>query len=143
MRKHRDLYSLAENDMREEIQGRKRQYENRMEKIRMVKEIAQQEEAPLECIEEVEKTSPSESLETLETEMLKDNQNYLEMIEHGKDIDTIIYKGIVREESLTKERKHSLDLYRKQRPRFNIANVELRIWQGQNGNIVTKMVTWQ
>jgi len=64
MRKHRDLYSLAENDMREEIQERKRQYENRMEKIRMVKEIAQQEEAPLECIEEVEKTSPSETLET-------------------------------------------------------------------------------
>ena len=138
MRKHRDLYSLAENDMREEIQERKRQYENRMEKIRMIKEIAQQEEAPLECIEEVEKTSPSETLETLEKEMLKDNQNYLEMIEHGKDIDTIIYKGIVREESLTKERKHSLDLYRKQRPRFDIASVELRIWQGQALSLIEK-----
>ena len=56
MRKHRDLYSLAENDMREEIQKRKRQYENRLERIQLVKEIAQQEEAPLECIEEVEKT---------------------------------------------------------------------------------------
>ena len=75
MRKHRDLYSLAENDLREEIQERKRQYENRMERIRLVKEIAQEEEAPLECIEEVEETSLSERLETLETEMLKDNQN--------------------------------------------------------------------
>ena len=37
----------------------------------------------------------------------------------------------MREESLTKERKSSLDLYRKQRPRFDIANMELRIWQEQ------------
>ena len=51
MRKHRDLYSLAENDLREEIQERKRQYENRMERIRLIKEIAQEEEAPLKCIE--------------------------------------------------------------------------------------------
>ena len=80
MRKHRDLYSLAESDMREEIQEWKRQYENRMERIRLIKEIAQQEDAPLEWIEEVEKNSPSETLETLETEMLKDNQKYLDMV---------------------------------------------------------------
>ena len=66
MRKHRDIYSLAENDMREEIQERKRQYENRKKIIRLIKEIAQQEEAPLECIEEVEKTSSPETVETLQ-----------------------------------------------------------------------------
>ena len=129
MRKHRDLYSLAENEMREEIQERKRRYEDRLERIRLVKEIAQQEEAPWECIEEVEKTSPSESLETLETEMLKDNQNYLEMIEHGKNIATIIDKGVVQEESLTKGRKHALDLYRQQQVRLDISTAELRPWQ--------------
>ena len=64
MRKHRDLYSLAENDLREEIQERTRQYENRMERIRLVKDIAQEEEAPLGCIEGVEETSLSETLET-------------------------------------------------------------------------------
>ena len=48
MRKHRDIYSLAENEMREEIQERKRRYEDRLERIRLVKEIAQQEEAPWE-----------------------------------------------------------------------------------------------
>ena len=100
-----------------------------MERIRLVKEIAQQEEAPWECIEEVEKTSPSESLETLETEMLKDNQNYLEMIEHGKNIATIIDKGVVQEESLTKGRKHALDLYRQQQVRLDISTAELRPWQ--------------
>ena len=138
MRKHRDLYSLAENDLREEIQERKRQYENRMERIRLVKEIAQEEEAPLECIEEVEETSLSERLETLETEMLKDNQKYLEMIDHGKNIASIIDKGIVREESLSKNRKYAFDLYRKQRPRFDIANMELRSWQEQALTIIEK-----
>jgi len=58
MRKHKDLYSLDEEDMREEIQQRKRQYENRMEIIRLAREIAQQEEAPLECFEEEEKILP-------------------------------------------------------------------------------------
>ena len=129
MRKHRDLYSLAENDMREEIQERKRQYENRMERIRLIKEIAQQEDAPFECIEEVEKNSPSETLETLETEMLKDNQKYLDMVEHGKDIATIIDKGIVQEESLTKGRKNALDLYRQQHVCLDISTAELRPWQ--------------
>ena len=138
MRKHRDLYSLAENDLREEIQERKRQYKNRMERLQLVKEIAQEEQAPLECIKEVEETSPSETLETLETEMLKDNQKYLEMIDHGKNIASIIDKGIVREESLSKERKYAVDLYRKQRPRFDIANMELRSWQEQALTIIEK-----
>ena len=129
MKKHRDLYSLEENDMREEIQERKRRYENRLERIRLVKEIAQQEEAPFECIEEVEKNSPSETLETLETAMLKDNQKYLDMVEHGKDIATIIDKGIVQEESLAKGRKYALDLYRQQQVRLDISTAELRPWQ--------------
>ena len=52
MRKHRDLYSLDEKDMREEIKERKRQYENREERTRLAREIAQQEDAPLECIDD-------------------------------------------------------------------------------------------
>ena len=126
MRKHRDLHSLAEKDMREEIKARKRQYENKLERIRLVKEIAQQEEAPLECIEEIEKTNIEENLET---EMLKDNQKYLDMIEYGKKVANILDKGIVREESLSKDRKQCLDLYRKQEPKFDLSSVQLRTWQ--------------
>ena len=70
--------------------------------------------------------------------MLKDNQKYLEMIDHGKNIASIIDKGIVREESLSKDRKYALDLYRKQRPRFDIANMELRSWQEQALTIIEK-----
>ena len=49
---HKDLYSLDENEIRDEIKERKRQYENREERRRLVHEIALQEGAPLECIEE-------------------------------------------------------------------------------------------
>ena len=67
----------------------------------------------------------------LEKDLLKDNQLYLERIELGKKIAIILDKGVIREESLTKERKVSLDLYRRQRPRFDIATMELRPWQEQ------------
>ena len=65
----------------------------------------------------------------LEEDLLKDNQVYLERIELGKKIAVILEKGIIHEESLTKERKVALDLYRRQRPRFDIVNMHLRPWQ--------------
>ena len=37
MRKHKDLYSLDENDIREEIKHRKRQHQNREERKRLVR----------------------------------------------------------------------------------------------------------
>ena len=40
-------------------------------------------------------------------------------------------KGVVPEASLTREYKIALDLYRKQRPKFDIVNKELRPWQEQ------------
>ena len=89
MGKHRDLYSLEEDDMREEIKERKRQYEIREERTRLAIEIAQQEGASLECIKE--QTSPATKtlidIETLEVEMFKDNQKYLENIELGKQVN--------------------------------------------------------
>ena len=38
-------------------------------------------------------------------------------------------EGTIREESLTKERKLALDLYRRQEPRFDISVAQLRPWQ--------------
>ena len=79
MRKHRDLYSLDENGMREEIKERKRKHEDREARKQLVLEIAQQENAPLECIEV--KTSPPKTpldIETLKEELLQDNQDYLD-----------------------------------------------------------------
>ena len=52
MRKHRDIYSLDEKDMREEIKERKRQYDNKEARKRLAREIALQENAPMSCIKE-------------------------------------------------------------------------------------------
>ena len=61
--------------------------------------------------------------------MLDDNQYHLDKIELGKHVATIIDKGTVREESLARNRKEALDVYRKQKPRIDIQHVELRLWQ--------------
>ena len=137
MRRHRDLYSLDENGMREEIKERKRKYEDREERKRLVLEIVQQENAPLECIQV--QSSPAKTpldIETLEEELLQDNQDYLENIEVGKQINTIIDKGVVREESLSRHRKDALDLYRKQKPTRDMLQVELRPWQQELMEII-------
>ena len=75
--------------------------------------------------------SPKSTLDTtnLEEELLQDNRDYLDNIELGKQINTIIDKGVVQEESLSKHRKDALDLYRKQKPTRDMFQVELRPWQ--------------
>ena len=133
MRKHRDIYSLDEKDMREEIKERKRQYDNKEARKRLAREIALQENAPMSCIKEDQEyiVNTLVDKESLEKDMCQDNQKYLENIELGKTISAILDIGVIREESLTKERKVILDLYRKQRPRFDIVSMELRPWQEQ------------
>ena len=120
MRKHRDLYSLDENDIRGEIKERKRQYENREERKRLVREIALQENAPIACIEDQACTinTPVDS-EHLEEDMLQDNQKYIDTIDLGKQVNSVIDKAVVQEESLSKPRKDALDLYRKQKAKIN------------------------
>ena len=73
--------------------------------------------------------SPPVEVIELESETLVDNEKYLSMIELGNRIMEILHKGIVHEESLDKENKEALDLYRKQIPRMDIDSVELRKWQ--------------
>ena len=65
----------------------------------------------------------------LEKSLLSDNQLYLEKIELGRNISTILDKGTIQEESLTKERKLALDIFRKQEPRCDISAMHLRPWQ--------------
>ena len=122
---HRDLYSLDEKEMREEIKDRKRQYDNKEERKRLVREIAQQENAPLECIAD----QTVRDTNSLKEELLQDNQEYLDKIELGKKIGLIIDEGVVQEESLTRVRKEAMCLFRKQMPKIDIHLVELRPWQ--------------
>ena len=144
MRKHRDLYSLDEEALREEIKERKRKYEDREKRKHLVLEIIEQEQVPLECCEISSTTNLRTS--TLRQDMLQDNQDYLDKIELGKQIIVIINEGVVKEESLSKSRKEALHLYRKQTPMRNMIQVELRQWQQELMNMITtpteRQVIW-
>ena len=47
-------------------------------------------------------------------------------------------KGTVLEESLSRDRKNALDIYRKQKPSINIRKAHLRVWQQQLLTLIKK-----
>ena len=118
---HRDILSMTDDEIREELRARHVTRVYREEKHQRIEEIAQQENIPIElCVQ----TSSSKSKD-LEEELLQTNQEYLEKIELGKEIALIIDKGTVREESLKRNYKEALDLHRKQKPRTDIQTTQL------------------
>ena len=129
-RAHDDILNMSKEEAREELRNRNAVYIQREEKRQKIQEIAEEEGIPLiHCSNVV----PVYKLDTtdLEQELLEDNQLYLNKIELGKQIGSIIDKGVVLQESLSRERKEALDLYRKHRPKLDISTVELRPWQEQ------------
>ena len=134
---HKDILSMNDDEIRQELRVRNANRVFREEQRQKVEEIAQKENIPLELCTH----SPSlpADLSSLEEELLKTNQEYLDKIELGKRIAIIIDKGVVCEESLIKSYKDALDLYRKQKPRIdNIQFVQLRPWQAELMKIVLK-----
>lgn len=124
---HTDLLSLTDERVIEELKLRQTVQMEREERRQKIEEIARKEGIPTPM-----EIATTEREEDLREDILRDNQYYLEKVELGKKIDAILSEGIVYEESLSKERKQALDLYRKQRPRFDeILNVKLRPWQEQ------------
>ena len=121
---HTDLLSLNDEEVIEELKSRQSVQMEREERRQKIEELARKEGIPTP-----KDISVAESEEDLREDLLRDNKYYLEKIELGKKIDDIMSEGVILEESLTKERKLALDLYRKQRPRFNILDVKLRPWQ--------------
>ena len=115
---------MNEDEVREELTARHAVSLAREEKRQKIEEMARKEGIPLSK-DIIDNGDDGD----LEDDLLKDNQLYLERIELGKKIAAILDKGVIREESLTKERKVALELYRRQRPRCDIANMELRPWQ--------------
>ena len=123
---HKDLLSLPEEEVKEELRARHATQLEREAKRQRIEEIAAEE--GLSIPKEISDTQTLDK-ENLRENLLRDNQLYMEKIELGKNISSIMDEGIVREESLTKDRKLALDLYRRQEPRFDISVVQLRPWQ--------------
>ena len=88
---HKDILSMTEEEVREELRARDAARVSREERRQKVEEIAQQEGIPIDlCIESREDAF---IITSLENEMLQDNQEYLDKIELGERVATIIDKG--------------------------------------------------
>ena len=129
MKTHRDIHHLEDNELRNEIKRRKKIHEINKERIQYVKKVAAEEGYDFNNIN-IDKTNLRES-------MLRDNKNYLETIDMGKQIHEIVDEGIVHEESLVKYRKDALKLYLKQKPTRDMTQVELRPWQQELNEIIS------
>ena len=130
MLKHRELHSLDEDEIREEIKRRKKLRETREEREQLVRQIAEEEGLPPEyCDIEV-----SDALRpiSIEKELMDDDRVYTRKIEHGRIIASVLEKGSAREDSLSKNNREVLKLYRKQvSMRNQLSSTELRLWQQQ------------
>jgi len=129
MLKHRELNTLDEDEIRDEIKRRKKLRETREDREQLIIQIAAEEGLPAEyCDIEV-----SDALNpiSVEKEIMDDDQIYTRKIERGKIITNILEKGNAREESLSKSNREVLNLYRKQMSTRNMCNIELRPWQQQ------------
>ena len=118
MKKHRELYMLDEDEIRNEIKRRKILHETREEREKLVQKIAQEEGYHADNI----------SSSSIEKELMNDNQVYTRKIEYGKTIATILEKGTIQEESLSRDNMEALKLFRKQMI-SNLQHPQLRQWQ--------------
>ena len=127
-RTHQDLLTMSDEDVVNELRARKATQVLREKRKQEIEELAQRENIPLDHCKGL--TSPTTQLSIdLEDILMKDNQEYLEKIDLGNKVAAIIDKGVVKEESLRKEYGEALQLYRKQKPRVEIAEAKLCPWQ--------------
>ena len=127
MKRHKDLLSLPDEDIEEELKKRHEEKVERGKKRQKVISIA--ESLGVSTPEELNEGELDDEEETLHQQLLNDKKLYFEKIELGEQISKYLTVDAIPEESLSKERKFALDLYRKQQVRLDISTVELRPWQ--------------
>ena len=125
---HTDLLSLPENKIHAELTKRKIIEDKREERIQLIKKIAIEKDLSPDLLNLPTTTS---SITTLEGEILKYHESYLQDIEKGRQIYNILCKGVASEDSLPKPYKQCLDSFTKNKPSINIATVQLRPWQAE------------
>ena len=103
MLKHRELHTLDEDEIREEIKRRKKLRATREEREQLVRQIAEEEGLPPEyCDIEVSDTLRPISVEK---ELMDDENIYTRKLERGRIIANILEKSSAREESLSKNKQ--------------------------------------
>ena len=103
--------------------------ETREDREQLVRQIAEEEGLPLEyCNTEI-----PDALKPIyvDKQLMDDEQIYSRKIERGRIISNVLEKGSAREDSLSKDNREALKLYRKQMSVRTLINTELRLWQQQ------------
>ena len=83
----------------------------------MVRQIPDEEGLPREYCD-IETSDTEVDPLAVEEELLKDDQTYTRKIERGRTIRKILEQGSVREDSLSKNNREALKIYRKNIDRF-------------------------
>ena len=84
----------------------------------------------------------------LRFQLIQNNEAYKSNVNLGRQISKVLDEGIIFEESLTKQHKFCLELFRAQQPTTEVANVELRHWQTQLLDVIEQqqmndqMIIW-
>ena len=125
---HKDLLSLPDNEIKNELKARQEIKKRQEEKIRKIQEIAR--ENNLAIPEEItsKKREYVDQIDDVRTRCLQNHQLYLKKIELGQQVATIIENGEVIYESLGKIDKEAFDTYRKYL-KVDISDVVLHKWQ--------------
>ena len=147
MKMHKDLTSLPEEELEEELRLRhknqkaeKDQEQKRQKVVNTAKNIGV-------IIPEEMRDPASIDESNVRDRLVKNNKVYLSRVKVGEIISKVLYEGEVREQSLSKEDKIALDLYREQVNNMDVNDVALRSWQKDAFDIFQqpandRTVTW-
>ena len=127
MNVHKDLLDLPDDQLEEELRARHDIQQEREAKIRKIEKIAKEND--LAIPEEIVSSKRQSAEETdVRARCLQNHRLYLEKIELGKQVASIIESGEVIYESLGRTDKEAFDTYRKYL-KVDIADIVLHKWQ--------------
>ena len=121
-RTHKDLMKTSTEEGCEEIRARHATALGCQEK----QQVVCQEGVPLElCNDVASSSSVAHSNTDFKDILLQNARVYRESIGIGRQVADILNEGVVPEQSLPKEYKDTLDLYRMQKPQINLKTAQL------------------
>ena len=133
MKIHKDLLTLPSDEMEEELKARHARKLVRQEKEEKRQQIiATASTLNVSVPPELQGRSFKEGEEEelpLHQRLLANKERYLERLRIGEEIANYLISDEIPEESLNKDDKECLVLFRSQHVRLNINEVELRPWQ--------------
>lgn len=129
MKTHKDLLNLPDQEIEEELRSRHEiqlKEEERQQKRRKVADVATN--IGVSVPDELKDPDTIDE-NSVRNRLVNNNKVYLDRVLLGETISKILYEGEIREQSLSKDDKDSLELYREQVSSVDINEVVLRSWQ--------------